>query len=121
MQNHIKETVISNENTTDTQTQTVANSIYFIMGLIEVILLFRFILKVTGANPSSGFVAGIYSLSQILILPFRGIFSSAITPGVEVKAFFEPATLIAMIVYAVLAWGLVRMIAIMAGRSTEEL
>ena len=131
MQNVVKETVTQSNNTgvstvaressTDTQTQTVANIIYFVAGLLEIALLFRFVLKITGANPSSGFVSGIYGFTQLLTLPFRGIFSSAVTTGVEVRAIFEPATLIAMIVYALLAWGLVKLLAIMTGHSNEEL
>ena len=131
MQNVVKETVtqsthdgvatVAQVSATDTQTQTVANIIYFIAGLFEVALVFRFIFKITGANPGSGFVSAIYSFTQFLILPFRGIFSSAAAPGAEVKAILEPSTLVAMIVYAVIAWGLVRLIAIMSGHSSEEL
>lgn len=121
MQNTIKETTVAQVSTTDTTTQTFANVIYFIAGLFEVALLFRFILKITGANPGSGFVSGIYSFTNLLVMPFRGIFSSTATPGAEVRAFFEPATLIAMLVYAVVAWGLVRLVAIASGRSNEEL
>lgn len=131
MQNVIKKTVtqqsnggvamVEHESTTDTQTQVVANVIYFIAGLFEVALAFRFVFKITGANPGSGFVAGIYNFTNLLVLPFRGIFSPAVTEGVEVRALFEPATLIAMLVYAVIAWGLVRLIAIAAGHSAEEL
>lgn len=131
MQNIIKETVVehtnqgvatvASETSRDTQTQTVANVIYFIAGALEILLAFRLLLKMTGANPASAFVSGIYAFSQIFVLPFRGIFSSAVTTGIEVRAIFEPATLIAMIVYGIVAWGLVKLVAIMAGQSSEEL
>lgn len=123
MQNIIKEevTTVAQVNSTDTGTQTAANIIYFIAGLLEVILAFRFILKITGANPASGFVSMIYNFSQLLIWPFQGIFSSSVTAGAEVRAIFEPATLVAMLVYGLLAWGLVRLMAILMGRSTEAL
>jgi hypothetical protein len=131
MENIVKETVTQNSpagsatvskvSSTDTNTQTIASIIYFIFGLFEILLGFRLILKMTGANPGSGFVSGIYSFTQLLILPFRGIFSSAVSTGLEVKAIFEPATLVAMVVYALVAWGLVKLIAILAGHSNEEL
>lgn len=131
MQNTIKETVtqrtnsgvatVAQESSTDTQTQTIANIIYFVVGLVEIVLVFRFLFKITGANPASGFVYWIYNVSQLMIMPFSGIFSSAVTPGVEVRAVFEPATLIALLVYGLLAWGLVRLVAIVAGHSSEEL
>ncbi len=130
MQNIIKETVTKStnagvatstvENSKDTQTQMVANIIFFIAGIVELALGFRFILKITGANPGSGFVSAIYSFTQFLILPFKSIFSSAVAPGAEVKAIMEPSTLVAMVVYAVIAWGLVKLIAILSGHASEE-
>jgi len=131
MQNVVKETIFQKSSngvaaattmdTTDTPTQTVANIIYFIAGLFEVTLLFRFILKVTGANPGNAFVSGIYGFTQFLIMPFRGIFPSATGTGVEVRSVFEPATIVALMVYAFLAWGIVKLVGILAGRSSEEL
>jgi hypothetical protein len=131
IQNTTKETVtehtadgsssVARESSTDTQTQTIANVIYFIAGLFEVALAFRFILKLTGANPNSGFVAGIYSFTQFLILPFNSIFASRTAGGVGTQTLFEPGTLIAILVYAVLAWGLVRLVAIASGNSSQEL
>ncbi len=96
--------------------QTLTRSIYFLFGLIDVLLLFRLVFKITGANPLSGFVSFIYALTQIFIAPFAGIFSSATTPGAETTAVFEPATLVAIIVYAVLAWGIAKLVAILSGR-----
>lgn len=131
MQNLVKQTVakssnggvatVAKESATDTQTQTVASIIYFISGVIEVALVFRFVLKITGANPGSNFVSWIYGFTQFLIMPFQGIFSSAATTGIEVRAVFEPATLVALFVYALAAWGIVKLIAIAAGQSNEEL
>jgi hypothetical protein len=121
MQNIIKEevTTVAQVSATDSGTQTAANIIYFVAGLFDVILLFRFLLKVTGANPASGFVSMIYSFSQFLVWPFQGIFSPSVTAGAEVRAIFEPATLVAMLVYGILAWGLVKLMAILVGRSSE--
>src|SRR5688572_33376711 len=55
------------------------NAIFYIVGVIEVILIFRFMLKILGANPGSGFVSFIYNISSPFEMPFRGIFSSAAT------------------------------------------
>jgi len=131
MQNKVQETVtqstnegistIAKESSTDTQTQTLANIVYFIAGLFEISLLFRLVLKMTGANPGSGFVSAIYSFTQLLMLPFRSIFPVTTTTEVGIRAVFEPATLVAMLVYAVVAWGVVRLIAILAGQSSQEL
>lgn len=88
------------------------NLVYYILGLLETILLFRLIFMLLGANPGSGFVAFIYSLSRIFLAPFTGIFRAFISPGIETKSVFEPATLIAMAVYALAAYGIVKLLRI---------
>lgn len=92
---------------------TTKRIVYYILGVIEVLLAFRLIFKLLGANPASGFVSGIYTLSNIFLSPFMGIFRTASARGVETQAVLEPATIVAMIVYAVLAWGIVKLIEIL--------
>jgi hypothetical protein len=84
--------------------------VYYIAGFIEILLLFRLTLKFLGANPASGFVAFIYSVTGIFIAPFAGIFHIATTKGIETASVFEPAALIAILVCAIIAWGIVRLI-----------
>ncbi len=81
-----------------------------IFAVIEVFLAFRLIFKILGANPDNGFVRGIYAITQLLVGIFEGIFSTATTTGAETRAILEPATLIAMIVIALIAWGVNKMI-----------
>ena len=76
---------------------------YFILGVLEVILLLRLLLRLLGANEASGFVTFIYSLSHIFVGPFNGIFNDQALG----RSVFEASTLVAMIVYALLAWGIV--------------
>ncbi|WP_333783040.1 hypothetical protein [Lutispora saccharofermentans] len=90
------------------------HAIYYILSVIEVLLAFRFIFKLLGANPRNGFVSFIYSIAGIFMAPFSGIFYSSTTNGLAAKSVFEPATLIGMAVYAVLAWGLVGLIRLKA-------
>ncbi|MEA4902260.1 YggT family protein [Desulfitobacterium sp.] len=87
--------------------------VYYVLGVLEVLLAFRLVFKLLGANPASPFVAFIYSLTQIFLYPFTGIFPTAVTKGLEAQAILEPTTIIAMIVYAVIAWGIVKLIGIM--------
>lgn len=86
--------------------------IYYIFGILEALLGFRLIFKLLGANPGSAFVSIIYDLTGIFLAPFIGIFRSAVTNGIETKAVLEPTTVIAMIVYALIAYGLVKLIVI---------
>lgn len=113
-----KTTIIDGEGKA-AQSQTVAYIIYFLFGVIEILLIFRLLFKLTGASPVSSFVSFIYSMTQIFIVPFVGIFRQATTPGIETTAVLEPATLVAIVVYAVLAWGIIQLVVIMSGRSQE--
>ncbi len=79
--------------------------IWYVLGVIEVLLIFRFVLKALGANPFSGFTNLIYTLSNPLALPFSGILTTPVVSG----SVFEWSTLIAAVVYAILAYGLVQL------------
>jgi hypothetical protein len=81
----------------------ITRVIYFLLGVLEVILILRFLFKLLGANASNSFVVFLYNLSYVFVSPFNGIFNNP-TIGNNV---FEITTIIAMIVYALIAWGLV--------------
>ncbi|MBI4039119.1 YggT family protein [Candidatus Daviesbacteria bacterium] len=79
--------------------------IWYILSIIEVLLIFRFLLKMIGANPFSGFTNLIYSLSNPLALPFIGV----VSPMASGTSIFEWSTVIAGIVYLLLAYGIVQL------------
>lgn len=110
-----KQAVVTETKRVASGSQTVEYIIYFIFGSLEILLAFRLVLKLLGANPVSAFVGLIYSLTGIFILPFGGIFRSGVTQGIETTAVLEPSTLVAMIVYAILAWGIVKLVKIFSG------
>jgi len=99
--------------------QTIEYIIYFIFGLLNILLAFRFILKLTGASVSSSFVNFIYDSSRIFVLPFEGIFSRGSAEVMEATSIFEPATLVAIAVYALIAWGIVKLTRIVSGEKQE--
>jgi hypothetical protein len=78
--------------------------IYFILGVLEVIMGLRFIFRLLGASQGNGFITFLYSLSHAFVAPFNGIFNDQAIGNVSV---FELSTLIAMLIYALIAWGLV--------------
>lgn len=78
--------------------------IWYILGLIEIILAFRFILKLLAANPSASFTNLTYTLSYPLVAPFLNVFKTA---RLEAN-IFEWTTLLAMSIYALIAWAIVK-------------
>ena len=103
-----------------TSSQTIEYLIYFFFGALEILLAFRLVLKLTGASLSSAFVGLIYALTGIFILPFEGIFRRGYSQGVETTSVLEPSTLVAIIVYAVLAWGIVKLLRILSGEKQDS-
>lgn len=100
--------------------QTIEYLIYFFAGLLEILLAFRLVLKLMGASLASAFVGLIYGITGIFIAPFEGIFRRGFAQGVETTSVLEPATLVAIIVYAVLAWGIVKLVRIFSGEKQKS-
>jgi len=99
-----------------TSSQTIEYLIYFFFGVLEILLIFRLVLKLLGAGLSSSFVSFIYGLTGIFILPFEGIFRRWFGQGAETTSVLEPSTIVAIIVYAVLAFGIVKLVRIFSGK-----
>lgn len=111
-----KETVTSQGKASEaTNSQTIEYLVYFFFGALDILLAFRLVLKIMGASMASGFVKLVYGLSGVFILPFEGIFRRWFAQGVETSSVFEPSTLVAIAVYAVIAWGTVKLIRIFSG------
>ena len=95
----------------------ITELIWAILGIIELLLGFRISLEALGANPASGFANIIYSLSQPLAAPFAGILRTNSGTG---GSLFEWSTIIAGIVYAVIAVGLVELLGFLRPITPEE-
>lgn len=72
-----------------------------VIGLVEILLVSRFILKLFAANPQADFVAWIYETTQPLLAPFLLAFP---TPTVRGGYTLEFTTLFALFVYAFLGY-----------------
>lgn len=81
--------------------------IWYIAGVLLVLLAFRFALALLGANPNNAFADFIYDTSHPFVAPFFSLFGYDLQYGVS---RFEIFTLVAMGVYAVVAWGLARLV-----------
>ena len=100
--------VIKTDATADSRT-TASNAVWYLLGLVEILLGFRFVLKLFGANQNSGFVDFIYSVTGVLTAPFDNIFGVTKATAGETKSVFEPSILVAGVVYALIAWGIVKL------------
>lgn len=76
------------------------------LAFLEILLAFRFLLKLIAANPDSGFAVLIYGLTGLFAAPFIGLILSPNLGGSQV----EVTTLIAMLVYALIFWGVMYVI-----------
>lgn len=90
--------------------------IWYILAVTEVIIGLRVTLKAIGANPFSGFVNLIYSISDVLVLPFSGIIKSTVSGNTVI----EWSTIFAAVIYALIAWGIVSLIHMARPITPEE-
>jgi len=82
----------------------VERIIWFVTGAILVLLAFRWLFSMLGANRGNSIADFVYDTSNPLVAPFFGLFNySVVDYG---AARFEVYTVVAMLAYAAIAWGL---------------
>lgn len=89
---------------------------WYLLSLLEALLIFRFVLKLTGANPEAGFTSFIYGVTSIFTAPFLAVFPRTIVEGV----IFEWTTLLAILVYWMICIAIVRLFLMSKTVSIEE-
>lgn len=94
----------------------LARLVWFVFGAIEILVAIRFLLMLLGANAEAGFVRFIYAVSGVFMAPFNAIFSTDRVSG----ATFEWSALVAIAVYALIAWGLVALIGVISPRQNAQ-
>jgi hypothetical protein len=90
--------------------------VWFLLGTIETLLVFRFVLKMIGASTISGFTDFIYTLSYPFAAPFVGILPASVSGS----SIIEWSTLIAMVVYLVFAYGVLEIIRLLIPIHSHE-
>ena len=88
---------------------------WFALGVLETLLGLRFLLALFGANPGNEFASLVYGVTGPFVLPFRTLFATPSAQG----SVFEFYTLIAMVVYFLLWWAIVRFIEIATNRRVD--
>jgi hypothetical protein len=90
--------------------------VWYVLGLIEILLAFRFVLKLLEANAAAGFTSFIYGATYIFAAPFISVFRITKVAG----SVFEWTTLLAMFVYWVIAFGIIKLLLMGKTVSTPE-
>jgi hypothetical protein len=90
--------------------------VWYILGLLEALLAFRFVLRLLAANPNAGFTNFIYVLSYPFVAPFLNVFRVNRIQG----NVFEWTTLLAMLVYWLIAWAIIKLFIMGKPVSTPE-
>lgn len=89
---------------------------WYLLTLLEVLLAFRFVLKLVGANAEAGFTSIIYSLTWPFTAPFLAVFPKTTMLG----SIMEWTTLLAMLVYWMIAVAIIRLLVLSKTVSTPE-
>jgi uncharacterized protein YggT (Ycf19 family) len=82
--------------------------IYLVFGVIDGLLLIRLVLKLLGANTTAAFTQWIYNVTGVFLAPFHNLLP---TIGNN-QSLLEMSVIVAILVYALIAWVLARLMAI---------
>jgi hypothetical protein len=90
--------------------------LWYILSVIETLLVFRFALKLFGANPTASFTSFIYNITHIFAIPFLNVFGISQVTG----SIFEWTTILAMFVYWIIAMAIIKLFLMGKTVSTSE-
>ena len=104
-------------NSTTTEVTTVRpaysvraeQAVWLLTGVVDALLIIRFVFKLLDASTRASFVTFIYDLTQTFVAPFHGIFNTTAS-GNNV---FEPESLVAIAIYSLVGWGLASLVRVM--------
>jgi len=90
----------------------VTNFIWWSTGIVEGLIGLRVVLRMMAANPGNPFASFIYTLSNVFLWPFQTLVNNPSSEGVVL----EVSSVIAMMVYLLLAWVVVELLWLLLGR-----
>jgi YggT family protein len=89
--------------------------VWLLFGLLEALIALRVVLKLIGANANNAFASLVYGLSNVFLWPFFGLTGTPAANGMVL----EIPSIIAMIVYALVAWAVARVVWLLLYRPRE--
>lgn len=104
-----KEVRTTHEDTGEKGRQTsfkVTQIIWLLLGILEAVLGLRFLFKLIGVNPANPFASILYGFSDIFVAPFANLTGTPSADGMV----FEFTTLLAMLIYALVFYGIERLV-----------
>ena len=117
MSQNVKQT---NHTVQDNSSQTISRIMQVLFTLIQIFLIFRLVLKLLSANASNVFVSLIYGTTAPLVGLFEGIFSDVMLEDSAIFAVLEPATVIAIILTAAVAYIVLRLLSVKQDKKIER-
>ena len=90
--------------------------VWFLLWLVEILLVFRFVFKLMGANSGAGFTNLIYAITWPFVVPFLSVFPI----GATQDNVFDWTTLLAMAVYWIIALAIIKFFLMSKTVSTRE-
>lgn len=80
--------------------------VWLLFGILETLIGLRILLKLIAANPNSPIAALIYAFTDLFLFPFAGL---TVTPAAG-GMVLEISSIFAMLIYALIAWAIERVI-----------
>lgn len=90
--------------------------VWYVLGILEALMAFRFVLKLLAANAGAGFTSFIYGVTYPFVAPFLTVFKISRLEG----SIFEWTTLLAMFVYWLIAIAIIKLFLMGKSVSTPE-
>lgn len=90
--------------------------VWYLLSILETLLIFRLMLKLMAANPQAGFTNFIYNITWPFTAPFLAVFPKTTLDS----NIFEWTTILAMLVYWLIAIAIVRLFLMSKTLSTSE-
>ena len=89
------------------------NFVWWFTGIVEGLIGLRVVLRMMAANPGNPFADFVYALSGLFLWPFQTLVNN---PSAEGGVVLEVSSIIAMMVYLLLAWVVVELLWLILGR-----
>ena len=97
------------EEAREEQIEKIIQVIWYVTGVLEALIGIRVVLKLMAANPNAGFARFIYGITSIFLAPFVGLTPTPAFNGSTLELW----ALIGMLVYVLLALGIIKLIRIL--------